>query len=96
VTSREFESLGRSSPYIMSEQSHFSLSTSKWFGDDLSNVGGRVLSLEANTEYRLLDNLGVGIGYRYFDFSIGAATSDLRGGIGYRISAPMAFVRASF
>lgn len=66
------------------------------FGIDLRDVDGRVVSLEASTEYRLFDNLGLGVGYRYMDVALGATTSGLRGSVGYAISAPTVFARASF
>jgi hypothetical protein len=72
------------------------LSSFKWFGYDLDDVEGRIVSLEASAEYRLLENLGVGIGYRYMDVSMGAVTDGLRGGINYKVSAPTAFARVSF
>ncbi len=73
-----------------------SLPTFTMLGYNLKDVSGQVLSLEASTEYRLLENLGIGVGYRYMDVSMGATSSGLRGDIGYKISAPTAFIRASF
>lgn len=72
------------------------LSTAKWFRDDLKDVGGYVLSLEASTEYRLFDNVGIGIGYRRMEFDLWAKSSGLRGRSGYTLSAPTAFLRVDF
>lgn len=74
----------------------FDISTSKWFGAELEDVGGYVLSLEASTEYRLVDNVGVGVGYRYMDVELDATSSGLRGKAGYSFSAPTAFLRVDF
>jgi hypothetical protein len=74
----------------------FDISTSKWFGAKLEDVGGYVLSLEASTEYRLLDNVGVGVGYRYMDIELDATSSGFRGKAGYSFSAPTAFMRVDF
>jgi hypothetical protein len=72
------------------------LSTAKWFRNDIKDIGGYVLSFEASTEYRLFDNLGVGIGYRRVDFDLWAKSSGLRGRSGYTFSAPTAFLRIDF
>jgi hypothetical protein len=74
----------------------FDISTSKWFGAELEDVGGYILSLEASTEYRVLDNVGVGIGYRYMDVELDATSSGMRGKAGYSFSAPTAFMRVDF
>jgi len=74
----------------------FNLSSFKAFGYNLEDVNGQVLSLEASTEYRLTENVGVGIAYRYMDVSMGATSSGLKGDINYKVSAPVAFVRGSF
>lgn len=74
----------------------FDISTSKWFGADLEDVGGHVLAFEVSTEYRLLDNIGVGIGYRRMDVDLSAEAVGLDGKAGYSFSAPTAFVRVDF
>ncbi len=73
-----------------------SLSTAKWFRNDIKDIGGYVLSFEASTEYRLFDNLGVGVGYRRVEVDLWAKSSGFRGRSGYTFSAPTAFVRIDF
>lgn len=72
------------------------LSTAKWLRDDLKDIGGYVLSFEASTEYRLFDNVGVGIGYRRMEFDLWAKSSEFGGRSGYTLSAPTAFLRIDF
>lgn len=72
------------------------LSTAKWFRKDVKDIGGYVLSLEVSTEYRLFDNLGVGIGYRRVELDGWAKTTVGRGRTGYTFSAPVAFLRVDF
>jgi len=74
----------------------FDISTSKWFGAELDDIGGYLLSFEVSTEYRLLDNVGVGVGYRYMDVELDATSSGFRGKAGYSFSAPTAFLRVDF
>lgn len=66
------------------------------FGYDLRDAGGRIFSADVSTEYRVFENLGIGIGYRYQDVSVGATSGGLRGDLSYKTSAPTAFVRTSF
>lgn len=65
-------------------------------GMTLKDAGGRLVSFEANTEYRLAEHFAVGLGYRYQDVDFSATVSGLRGQIAYTTSSPFAFVRTSF
>lgn len=72
------------------------LSTAKWFRNDIKDIGGYVLSFEASTEYRLFDNVGLGVGYRRVEVDLWAKSSGYRGRAGYAFSAPTAFLRIDF
>lgn len=74
----------------------FDLSTTRWFGAELQDVGGHIVAIEATAEYRIFDNVGLGAGYRYMDVAIDADSEGLHGEVGYKLSMPTAFVRVDF
>lgn len=63
---------------------------------DLRDAGGRIFAAEISTEYRLIDNIGLGIGYKHLDVAMGGTWSGLKGEMAHTTSAPTLFVRASF
>ena len=50
-----------------------------WFGAKIDDYDGELINLGAGLNYRLLDNVGVGLSYNYFELDIGVNKRGWRG-----------------
>jgi opacity protein-like surface antigen len=57
---------------------------------------GRLVNAQANLIYRVNQNIGVGLGYRYDDYKVSATRDDFRGFVDYKFRGPQVFVEAGF
>lgn len=67
-----------------------------WLSLKLGAYDGRLLNTEAKLTYRVMDHVGLGVGYRYVTYRVGVDKDDWTGRMKYQFHGPTVFVMAGF
>jgi opacity protein-like surface antigen len=67
-----------------------------WLSLRIGDYDGRLLNTEAKLTYRVMKNVGLGIGYRYVDYRVDVKKPDWTGRLTYQFHGPTVFVQAGF
>lgn len=62
----------------------------------VDNYDGRLLNAQAAATYRFLENVGVGVAYRYVDYRVDVDKDDWEGRVKYKFRGPAIFLQAGF
>lgn len=62
----------------------------------ISDYDGKLINAQAGLSYRVLDNLALGVAYRYVDYRLGIDKNDWNGRVRYKMNGPALFLQASF
>ena len=62
----------------------------------IDDYDGSLLNLQASVSYRLMDNVGVGVGYRYVDYDLDVTKTDITGAFDYKFWGPSFFIEVGF
>ena len=62
----------------------------------VGDYDGRLTNTEARLSYRVLENVGVGAGYRYVDYHLKIDKERWNGDMAYKFKGPILFVQAAF
>ena len=62
----------------------------------IGDYDGRLFNAQANLTYRIFDNIGVGVGYRYVDYRLDVEKDDWVGRAEYAFNGPQVFLQAGF
>jgi len=62
----------------------------------VSDYDGRLLNLQASASYRIWENVGVGVMYRYVDYNLGIEKDRWNGEMAYEFKGPALFLQAAF
>jgi hypothetical protein len=86
---------GRRGEYALSDRWSFRAS-GEFFFVEYENVDGSLVDLYAGIDYSVLDNLSVGFGINSVNLNVEATKSRFRGGIDWRYSGALAFLKFDF
>ena len=87
--------IGLRGEYALSDRWSFRAS-GEFFFVEYENVDGSLVDLYAGIDYRMLDNLSVGFGINSVNFDVDATKSRFKGGINWRYSGALAFLKFDF
>jgi hypothetical protein len=62
----------------------------------VSDYDGRLINAEARLSYRVFENVGVGVMYRYVDYDLDIEKERWNGEIAYKFKGPALFLQAGF
>lgn len=62
----------------------------------VSDYDGRLINAEARLSYRVFDNVGAGVMYRYVDYNLDIEKERWNGEIAYKFKGPALFLQAGF
>ena len=62
----------------------------------VDNYDGRLFNAQAAATYRILENVGVGVAYRYVDYRVDVEKDDWDGRVKYKFRGPALFLQAGF
>ncbi|MGZ8360298.1 MAG: hypothetical protein ACXWUX_07235 [Allosphingosinicella sp.] len=62
----------------------------------IDDYDGRLINFQASAVYRIFENVGVGVGYRYVDYRVDVEKTDWVGRVRYRFSGPNVFLQVGF
>jgi hypothetical protein len=62
----------------------------------VSDYDGRLINAEARASYRLFNNVGVGVMYRYVDYELDIEKDRWNGEVAYQFKGPAIFLQAAF
>jgi len=62
----------------------------------VSDYDGRLINAEARASYRLFENIGVGVMYRYVDYELDIEKDRWNGEVAYSFKGPALFLQAAF
>ncbi len=67
-----------------------------WFQLKVDDYKGRLIDLSAGVSARVLPHVGIGVRYRYVDYTLHAKASDWEGRVDYTFHGPAVFLEAAF
>ena len=62
----------------------------------IDDYDGSLLNAQASVSYRLMDNVGIGVGYRYVDYDLDVTKTDVIGNFDYQFWGPSFFIEVGF
>lgn len=68
----------------------------EYFALEINDVGGRLVDIYLGMDYKVMDNLGLGIAYNYVTVNIDAARSELSGGLDWGYDGFLLYVKFAF
>jgi len=66
------------------------------FAIEIDSIDGSILELDANLDWHPWQNIGLGLGLRYFNTNVKAGNSELNGEFDFEYFGPVAYVTARF
>ncbi|MEP9357137.1 hypothetical protein [Sphingomonas sp. KR3-1] len=67
-----------------------------WLSIKIDDYKGRLWNVQAELNYRLFRNVGIGVMYRYVDYRLDADKEKWNGSVRYRFNGPAAVLRIGF
>jgi len=67
-----------------------------YLGLGIDDYDGSVLNLQASASYRIMDNVGIGVSYRYVDYDLDVEKDDYTAAFDYQFNGPSVFVEIGF
>lgn len=67
-----------------------------YFGLGIDDYDGSVLNLQASAQYRIMDNVGVGVAYRYVDYDLDVEKDNYTASFDYNFWGPSFFIEIGF
>jgi hypothetical protein len=68
----------------------------RYFAVEISDVDGSMSNFMAGLQYNLFENIGLGIGYEYFDVDVTSQNADFPGILRFQYDGPKLFMTAQF
>ncbi|KQY29431.1 hypothetical protein ASD38_08760 [Caulobacter sp. Root487D2Y] len=62
----------------------------------VSDYDGRLINAQASVSYRVFENVGIGVMYRYVDYELGIEKERWDGDVAYTFKGPALFLQAAF
>ena len=62
----------------------------------IDRYDGRLINTQASIVYRFMENVGIGVMYRYVDYRLDIEGDDFNGRVKYRFHGPAAFLQVGF
>lgn len=62
----------------------------------VSDYDGRLVNAQASVAYRVWENVGIGVMYRYVDYNLGIEKERWNGDVSYTFKGPALFLQAAF
>ena len=62
----------------------------------IDDYDGSLLNAQASISYRVMDNVGIGVGYRYVDYDLDVTKPNVIGTFDYQFWGPSFFIEAGF
>jgi len=62
----------------------------------IDDYDGSLLNAQASVSYRVMDNVGIGVGYRYVDYDLDVEKTDVTGSFDYQFWGPSFFIEVGF
>jgi hypothetical protein len=67
-----------------------------YFGLGIDDYDGSILNLQASAQYRIMDNVGIGVAYRYVDYDLDVEKDTYVASFDYNFWGPSFFVEIGF
>ena len=67
-----------------------------YFGLGVDDYDGSVLNLQASAQYRIMDNVGIGVAYRYVDYDLDVEKDTYVASFDYNFWGPSVFIEIGF
>jgi hypothetical protein len=67
-----------------------------YFGLGIDDYDGSVLNLQASAQYRIMDNVGIGVAYRYVDYDLDVEKDNYVASFDYNFWGPSFFIEIGF
>jgi hypothetical protein len=67
-----------------------------YFGLGIDDYDGSILNLQASAQYRIMDNVGIGIAYRYVDYDLDVEKDNYVASFDYNFWGPSFFIEIGF
>lgn len=67
-----------------------------WFSANTGDYDGGLLSMAADVQYQVFENIGIGAGYQYLNVDISVDTTDWFGGADYTYQGPKLYITINF
>jgi hypothetical protein len=67
-----------------------------YFGLGVDDYDGSVLNLQASAQYRIMDNVGIGVAYRYVDYDLDVEKDTYVASFDYNFWGPSFFIEIGF
>ena len=67
-----------------------------YFGLGVDDYDGSILNLQASAQYRVMDNVGIGVAYRYVDYDLDVEKDTYTASFDYNFWGPSFFIEIGF
>jgi len=67
-----------------------------WFSASIGDYSGSLVSMSADIQYQLFENIGFGVGYHYLSVDISVDTTDWIGDADYSYHGPKLYMTINF
>jgi len=67
-----------------------------WFSANIGDYSGGLFSMGADVQYQVFENVGIGVGYHYWNVDISVDTADWRGEADYTYHGPKLYMTMNF
>ena len=67
-----------------------------YFGLGIDDYDGSVLNLQASAQYRIMENVGIGVAYRYVDYDLDVEKDTYVASFDYNFWGPSFFIEIGF
>lgn len=67
-----------------------------WLSLKVDDYDGRLINTQASLTYKVLDNVGIGVAYRYVDYRVDVEKDRWTGGLRYKLHGPAIILQGSF
>ena len=67
-----------------------------YFGLGIDDYDGSILNLQASAQYRIMDNVGIGVAYRYVDYDLDVEKDTYVASFDYNFWGPSLFIEIGF
>jgi len=67
-----------------------------YFGLGIDDYDGSILNLQASAQYRIMDNVGIGVAYRYVDYDLDVEKDTYVASFDYNFWGPSFFIEIGF